>query len=159
MKNENFTAINPKFQKKEKQKTEKEMQLENLRKILNVKKPREIFIEIDRKRPLNFNLNAMVEFQLLYGKSFVSVLPNLNINDLDPGVLRAFLCACFRQEEGQEEMTLQEAGKLVDPQNTLYLASKFCEAVGVSMPHPDDLSPIIKNKKDSAILGPAAKNE
>lgn len=84
-------------------------------------------IELDKPRNLLLNLNAMAAFEEATGKNMLKAMGNLSASDF-----RALLWACLKQED--KELTLEQAGELIDIGNMEYLVNKLSEAWAVAVP-------------------------
>ena len=86
-------------------------------------------IELDKKRNLMLDLNAMVNFEEATGKN---VLQGDSLNNLSAKDLRALLWACLLHED--KDLTLDQVGGMIHSGNMEVVASKLTAAWEVAMP-------------------------
>lgn len=85
-------------------------------------------IELDKKRRLKFNMNALSELEDVLGK------PVTQLSDQSIGMkeLRALLWAGLLHED--PELTLHMAGELVEMENIQVISEKITEAMMLAFP-------------------------
>ena len=86
-------------------------------------------IELDKKRNLMLDLNAMVNFEEATGKN---VLQGDSLNNLSAKDLRALLWACLLHED--KDLTLEQVGGMIHSGNMEAVANKLTAAWEVAMP-------------------------
>jgi len=93
-------------------------------------------IQLDKKRHLLFNLNAMVAFQEATGKNLFSrqVAESL-AQEMNPADLRAMLWACLLHEDS--ELTLEQVGSWINPNNMTEIATTLIEAWETASPESE----------------------
>lgn len=83
-------------------------------------------IELDKKRRLKFNMNALSELEDAMGK------PVTQLNNVGMKELRALLWAGLIHEN--PNLTLQDAGNLIELENIEYIGEKVTEAMTLAFP-------------------------
>lgn len=88
-------------------------------------------IELDRKRRLKFNMNALSELEDVLGR------PITQLSDQTIGMkeLRALLWAGLLHED--PDLSLQEVGALVEMENIQLISEKITEAMMLAFPQSD----------------------
>jgi hypothetical protein len=100
-----------------------------------------VSIELDKKRHLLLDLNAMVAFQETTGKNLFSTEIGNNLSPVD---LRALLWSCLIHED--EALTLKQVGSWIHTGNMTEIAEKLVAAWSESMPESEGESadPLVK---------------
>ncbi|MBD1372497.1 hypothetical protein IC620_09020 [Hazenella sp. IB182357] len=83
-------------------------------------------IQLDKQRRLKFTMNALSELEDVMGKP-VTELGNVGMKEL-----RALLWAGLIHQN--PDLTLQEAGDLMDLENIEYIGEKVAEAMNLAFP-------------------------
>jgi len=105
---------------------------------LNNVREKKIFVELDKKRELRFDLNAMAELEEIYG-DFQETMEALN-KKLSIKAMRALLYAGLKHED--EGLTLKKVGSMVKMSDLAMLTQKITEAFKADMPEEKDLEDI-----------------
>jgi len=123
---------------------------------LNNIREKKIFVELDKKRELRFDLNAMAELEEIYG-DFQETMDTLN-KKISIKAMRALLYAGLKHED--ESLTLKKVGSMVKMSDLAMLTQKITEAFVADMPDQKDLEKLPDNNKTGAIRGdaPEVKN-
>ncbi len=123
---------------------------------LNNIREKKIFVELDKKRELRFDLNAMAELEEIYG-DFQETMDTLN-KKISIKAMRALLYAGLKHED--ESLTLKKVGSMVKMSDLAMLTQKITEAFVADMPDQKDLEKLPDNNKTGAIMGdaPEVKN-
>lgn len=87
-------------------------------------------ISLDKERTLKLDLNAMVAFEEVTGKSLMK--GTFKSKDMTPRDLRVMLWACLLHED--EELTEKQVGSWVTVGNLMEVTGKLNEAFEVAMP-------------------------
>ena len=93
----------------------------------------EVKITLDKERTLRFDLNAMVEFEEVTGKSLLS--GKFKSGKMTPRDLRVMLWACLMHED--ESLTEKQVGSWVTVHNMKEISDKLNEAFEVAMPESE----------------------
>lgn len=119
-------------------------------------KEKKIFVELDKKRELRFDLNAMAELEEIYG-DFQETIESLN-KKISIKAMRALLYAGLKHED--ESLTLKKVGSMVKMSDLAMLTQKITEAFTADMPDEKDLEEIPDENKTGALKGdaPEVKN-
>ena len=88
-----------------------------------------IKIIFDKERTLKFDLNAMIAFEEVVGKSLFD--GTFKPEDISPKELRAMLWACLLHED--DTLTEKQVGSWVGVNNMVNITSKLGEAFEVAM--------------------------
>ena len=88
-----------------------------------------ISINLDKERHLRFNMNAMVKFEEVSGKSLLSGLNTANLSVTD---LRALLWACLIHED--KKLTLDQVGEMISLDNLQEVTQAVTQTMSSSMP-------------------------
>lgn len=86
-------------------------------------------IMLDKERTLRLDLNAMVEFEEMTGKSLIS---GVNMQDLAIKDIRILLWACLMHED--EDLTLKQVGAMFSIENMEEIGSILEKAFATAMP-------------------------
>jgi hypothetical protein len=119
-------------------------------KLENVKEKR-VFIKLDKKRELVFDLNALATLEKKYKKDFFATIEEFQDKN-SVVALKALLYCSLKHED--KKLTLKQTGKLVKLINLTKVKQKVIEAINASMVDPEDA---IKESESTASLGPAGK--
>ena len=122
------------------------MPLENIRE-------KKVYIELDKKREIRFDMNALAELEEIYG-SFDKAMAALKNSSIK--AMRALLYSGLKHED--KKLTIEQVGAMVDMASLSSVTMKITEAFQRNLPEPEELegSPVQSN--DGFIPGPAAKN-
>lgn len=118
---------------------------------LNNVREKKIFVELDKKRELRFDLNAMAELEEIYG-DFQETMETLN-KKISIKAMRALLYAGLKHED--ESLTLKKVGAMVKISDLAMLTQKITEAFKADMPEEKDLTPLETDKKPGFMPGDA----
>ena len=88
-----------------------------------------ISIDLDKKRNLRFDLNAMITFEEISGKSIGEVLDN---KQMDLKMLRALLFACLAWED--KELTLEDVGSFINLPKLGIISTQLRDGMARAMP-------------------------
>lgn len=96
-------------------------------------------IELDKKRRLKFNMNALTELEDVLG------MPITGLSDQKVGMkeLRAMLWAGLLHDD--PDLSLREAGDLIELENLQEISEKVTEAMTIAFP---------KNEPKNRVSGP-----
>lgn len=119
------------------------MKLENIRE-------KKVYIELDKKREIRFDLNALAEFEETSGKDFFSALEALS-QKKSLFALKIFLYSALKSED--DALTLKQVGSLIKIKQLKEVKSKVIEAINASLTDQEDE---IKTNSTCS-LGPAGK--
>ena len=88
----------------------------------------EVIIELDKRRTMRFDMNAMVDFEAVSGKNVLKMnWQTMNITDI-----RSLLWACLHGED--KTLTLEGAGSILSLATLDELTTKLQEAINVALP-------------------------
>lgn len=93
-------------------------------------------ITLDKPRTLYFDFNAFIELEEIYG-DIKTALEGVEGLKLKP--IRDMIWAGMLHED--ENITPKQVGKMLHPSNIEEIAVKIAEAVGVSLPEPEEGKP------------------
>lgn len=96
-----------------------------------------VSIELDKKRNLLLDLNAMVNFEEATGKN---ILQGASLDNLSAKDLRALLWACLLHED--KDLTLEQVGEMIHGGNMESIANKLTSAWEVATPEGDKEAPL-----------------
>lgn len=93
-------------------------------------------ITLDKPRTLLYDFNAFIELEEIYGDVSTALegLEKLKIK-----VVRDMIWAGLLHED--ENLTPKQVGKMLHPSNIEEVAYKIAEAIGVSLPEPEEGKP------------------
>jgi hypothetical protein len=101
----------------------------------------EVEIQLDKKRHLLVDLNAMVAFEETTGKS---LMQGMDLESMTAKDFRVLLWACLLHED--DSLTLEEVGRMIHAGNMGKLAGKMIQAWDVAIPEQkDDGLPLTKS--------------
>jgi len=121
------------------------MKLENVRE-------KKVYIELDKKREIKFDLNAMAELEEIYG-DLPSAMEALN-KKMSVKAMRALLYSGLKHED--EALTLQQVGSMVKMSDLSIVTEKITEAFKADTPDIEDTDGLVKSNSNVS-LGPAGK--
>lgn len=121
------------------------MKLENIRE-------KKVYIELDKKREIRFDLNAMAELEEIYG-DLPSAMEALH-KKMSVKAMRALLYAGLKHED--ETLTLQQVGSMVKMSDLSRITEKITEAFKADTPDMEDVESLTKSNSNVS-LGPAGK--
>lgn len=99
------------------------------KKVLNKARP-EVKITLDKVRTLKLDLNAIISFEEVSGKSLMH--GKFKVKDMSPKDFRAILWACLIHED--DELTIKQVGSFVEAGNMVEIAERLNESFEVSVP-------------------------
>ena len=89
-------------------------------------------VELDKEYTLILDMNAMVAFEEASGKPIHSIGQDMSMKDM-----RALMWACMLAEA--PDITPQEVGRLIHPNNLMAVADKIGKLYHESMPEEEDV--------------------
>lgn len=107
-----------------------------------------IEINLDKKRTLRFDMNAMAEFEDISGKPFfgwAQTMQNMTAKDL-----RSFLWACLRHED--KELTPEQVGAMITADNLLDVQKSLSDMYVANTPTKEE------SQSDNAPLVDSSQN-
>lgn len=92
-------------------------------------------LDLDKKRTLLFDLNALIELEDDYG-SIDGAFTAINTSKGRMKNLRRLLFIGLKHED--EELTEQQVGKFLDMNNIMDISEKLIDTFGISLPDPNE---------------------
>jgi len=89
-------------------------------------------LDLDKERKFTINLNALINFEKASGKNAMEIKEGDVFSLAD---VRALLWAGLNEHE---ELTIEEAGKLIDTSNMAEVSRKIMSVYDGSMPEPKE---------------------
>jgi len=93
-------------------------------------------IELDKKRPMALDLNAMVTFEDITGESFFDAMSKMQTM-MSAKIVRALLYACLSSGDEDIEIVPSDVGRMITAENIPYVTEKILELATLSMPQTE----------------------